>query len=90
MNDYEILTNVYGEKIDGIIGYSFFSKYIVKVNFDSTTIEVFEPGSIRYPSGGYLLRPLFTALPIQSLRIKDSRTINANFYLDTGAGLSFY
>ncbi|MEJ7822875.1 MAG: aspartyl protease family protein, partial [Chitinophagaceae bacterium] len=89
VNDYEILTNVYGEKIDGIIGYSFFSKYIVKVNFDSTTIEVFEPGSIRYPSGGYLLRPLFTALPIQSLRIKDSRTINANFYIDTGAGLSF-
>ncbi len=89
VNDYEILTNVYGEKIDGIIGYSFFSKYIVKVNFDSTTIEVFEPGSIRYPSGGYLLRPLFTALPIQSLRIKDSRTIIANFYIDTGAGLSF-
>jgi PDZ domain/Aspartyl protease len=89
INDYEILTNVYGEKIDGIIGYSFFSRYIVKVDFDSTIIEVYEPGSIRYPSGGYLLHPLFTALPIQPLRIKDSRTINANFYLDTGAGLCF-
>ncbi len=89
VNDYEILSNVYGEKIDGIIGYSFFSKFIIKVNFDSTTVEVFEPGTIRYPSGGYLLHPLFTALPIQSLRIKDSRIINANFYLDTGAGLSF-
>lgn len=89
VNDYEILTNVYGVKIDGIIGYSFFSRYIVKVNFDSTLIEVYQPGSIRYPSGGYLLRPLFTALPIQPLRIKDSRTINANFYLDTGAGLCF-
>lgn len=89
VNDYEILTNVYGVKIDGIIGYSFFSKYIVKVNFDSTSIEVYEPGTIRYPSGGYLLRPLFTALPIQPLRIKDARTVNANFYLDTGAGLCF-
>lgn len=89
VNDYEILTTVYGTKIDGIIGYSFFSKYIIKVNFDSTMIEVYQPGRIRYPSGGYLLRPLFTALPIQTLRIKDSRMLNGNFYLDTGAGLCF-
>jgi hypothetical protein len=89
VNDYQILTDVYGVKIDGIIGYSFFSKYIVKINFDSTFIEVFQPGSIKYPFGGYLMHPLFTALPIQSLRIKDARTINANFYLDTGAGLCF-
>ena len=89
VNDYEILSSVYGLKIDGIIGYTFFSRYIVKINFDSTNIQVFEPGSLRYPSGGYMLRPLFTALPIQHLRIKDSRTVNANFYLDTGAGLSF-
>ncbi len=89
VNDYEILSTVYGVKIDGIIGYSFFSRYIVKINFDSTNIEVFEPGTIRYPSGGYLLHPLFSSLPIQHLRIKDTRTINANFYLDTGAGLCF-
>lgn len=89
INDYDILSSVYGLKIDGIIGYSFFSRYIVTLNFDSTTVEVYEPGSIRYPSGGYLLRPLFTALPIQHLRIKDARTVNGNFYIDTGAGLSF-
>ena len=89
VNDYGILSNVYGQKIDGIIGYSFFSRYIVKVNFDSLKVEVFEQGSIRYPSGGYLLHPLFTTLPIQALTIKDQRMIEANFYLDTGAGLSF-
>lgn len=89
INDYGILSDVYGEKIDGIIGYSFFSRYIVKVNYDSVTIEVFTPGSIRYPSGGYLLHPLFTTLPIQPLTLKDSRPIDANFYIDTGAGLSF-
>jgi hypothetical protein len=89
INNYDILSSVYGEKIDGIIGYSFFSRYIVKVDFDSVNIEVFEQGSIRYPRGGYLLHPLFTTLPIQSLTIKDERTVEANFYLDTGAGLSF-
>jgi hypothetical protein len=89
VNDYEILSNVYGEKIDGIIGYSFFSRYIVKIDFDSSRIEVYEPGSIRYPSGGFLLHPMFTALPIQPLRIVDSKWFHANFYLDTGAGLCF-
>ena len=89
VNNYDILTTVYGEKIDGIIGYGFFSRYLIKINFDSLDIEVYQPGSIRYPSGGFLLHPLFTALPIQSLKVRDLRTINANFYLDTGAGLCF-
>jgi|SRR5690348_10276593 len=89
INNYDILTSVYGQKIDGIIGYSFLSRYIVKVNFDSLRIEVFTKGAINYPRNGYLLHPLFTALPIQTLTIKDARTITANFYLDTGAGLCF-
>ena len=89
INNYDILSSVYGEKIDGIIGYSFLSKFIVKINFDSLTISVYTPGSIDYPKSGYLLHPLFTALPIQSLTIKDSRAVTGNFYIDTGAGLCF-
>ncbi len=89
VNNYEILTEVYGQKIDGIIGFSFLSKFILKINFDSSFIDVFDKGRIKYPPGGYLLRPIFTSLPIQALRIKDSRILNANFYIDTGAGLSF-
>jgi len=89
INNYDILSSVYGEKIDGIIGYSFLSKFIVKINFDSLKIEVYTQGSIQYPKNGYLLHPLFTALPIQSLNIKDARSVTANFYMDTGAGLCF-
>ena len=89
INDYDILSSVYGEKIDGIIGYSFFSKYIVKINYDSLKMEVYDPGKINYPKTGVLLHPLFTALPIQPLTIRDERKVNANFYIDTGAGLCF-
>lgn len=89
VNDYDILTTVYGEKIDGIIGYSFFRRYIVKINFDSTEIEVYTPGEIDYPKGGTMLRPAFTSLPIQNLTVKDRRTLDFNFYFDTGAGLCF-
>ncbi len=85
--DYCVLTCVYGEKIDGVIGYSFFSRYIVKINFDSTEVEVYQPGKITYPRGGALLHPVFTALPIQWMHIKDRRKLAFNFYMDTGAGL---
>jgi len=32
INDYEILNAVYGERIDGIIGFSVLSRYIFKIN----------------------------------------------------------
>ena len=87
INDYDILTSVYGEHIDGIIGYSFFSRYIVKINYDSSLIEVYSKGSIKYPKGGFLLKPLLANLLIQSARITDQEERSARFYFDTGAGL---
>ena len=89
INDYDILSSVYGEKIDGIIGYSFFSRYIVKINFDSSEIEVYHPGELDYPKGGTILRPAFTTLPIVNLTFRDREKQNFNFYFDTGAGLCF-
>ncbi|MFN8249872.1 MAG: aspartyl protease family protein [Ferruginibacter sp.] len=89
VNDYSILTSVYGEKIDGIIGYSFFSRYIVNVDFDSLRIDVYKPGRFDYPRGGTILHPMFTSLPIQFMQVKDRKKFPFNFYLDTGAGLCF-
>lgn len=89
VNDYEAMSGVYGEKIDGIIGYSFFSRYLVKINFDSSWIEVFSPGEMNYPRGGTLIRPVFTRLPMVELSVKDHRKIPFDFYFDTGAGLCF-
>lgn len=87
VNDYEILSSVYGEKVDGIIGYSFLSRYIVKIDFDSNLIKVYSPGKVSYPKEGTLLHPAFTNLPIQWLTIRDKRKLGFNFYFDTGAGL---
>ena len=89
VNDYSLLTSVYGVKIDGIIGYSFLSRYIVNVNYDSLIIKVYSVGEYKYPSSGYILNPMFTALPIQTLRFTDNGKFYSKFYLDTGAGLNF-
>ena len=63
INNYDLLSSVYGIKIDGIIGYSFLKRYIVKVSFDTLELEIFTPGKIKYPRGGTLFYPTFTALP---------------------------
>ncbi len=89
VNDYGILTSVYGIRIDGIIGYSFFSRYIVNINYDFLQINVFSKGEYKYPSAGFMLYPMFTGLPMQTLQFTDSRKFVQRFYLDTGAGLNF-
>jgi hypothetical protein len=88
VNDYQILTNVYGERIDGIIGYSVLSRYIIKLDYDSSIIEFWSKGSFKYPRGGFLLKPLITSIPVQAARIKDERTVNSRFLFDIGAGMN--
>jgi Aspartyl protease/PDZ domain len=87
INDYSILTNVYGERIDGIIGYSVLSRYILMLDYDSSLVTFYTKGYLKYPKGGYLLKPAITTLPVQVARIKDNKTITSRFLFDMGAGL---
>lgn len=87
VSDYDILSSVYGDKVDGIIGYSFFCRYIVKIDYDSSRVYVYSKGTYKYPKGGHMLKPVIASLPIQYATVKDAASINARFYFDTGAGL---
>ncbi|MDR6342695.1 hypothetical protein HNQ91_005780 [Filimonas zeae] len=87
INDYELLTSVYGVKIDGIMGYSFLKRYIVCLNYDKHEMGVYSQGSFTYPRNSQFLRPVFSSIPIQQVTVKDTRAILARYYLDTGAGL---
>lgn len=87
INDYDILTSVYGEQIDGIIGYSLFSRYVVKLDYDTNMISIYTPGLIRYPKGGFLLRPNLATIPVITNRVRDEEKITTRFFFDTGAGL---
>lgn len=87
INDYELLSSVYGVRIDGVIGYSFLRRFIVKVDYDNMILEVYSPGSFKYPRGGHMLHPDFSNLPIFPAQLKDDRTIAERFIFDSGAGL---
>jgi predicted aspartyl protease len=89
INDYTLLTSVYGMRIDGIIGYSFLRRYIVTLNYDENIISIYSPGHIKYPKGGHLLRPTFSSIPMQTATVKDGKNVTNKFYFDSGAGLCF-
>ena len=87
VSDYDILSSVYGDRIDGIIGYSFFSRYIVKIDYDSSQMYVYSNGTMKYPKGGFTLKPSVMNLPVQGAMVRDTREVSSRFYFDTGAGL---
>jgi len=87
INDYGFLSSVYGVKVDGIIGYSLFSRYILKINYDDSLMQICSQGTIRYPKGGFLLKPNIKSLVVQKALLKDKHEINARFLHDIGAGV---
>lgn len=87
INDYSILSSVYGEKIDGIIGYSVLSRYIFQINYDSLQIHIYTNGRVKYPRGGWLYEPILKTLPVQTAKIRDVKTVNTRLLFDIGAGL---
>lgn len=87
INNYDILSSAYGMHIDGIIGYSFFRRYIVYIDYDEQVMQIYTAGTYKYPKGGHLLKPQFSTIPMQMAGVKDENNVMAKFYLDTGAGL---
>jgi hypothetical protein len=88
VNNYDILTEVYGERIDGIVGYSVLNRYIVKLDYDSSRIEFWTRGTMKYPRGGFLIKPTINTLPVHVAKITDSRPVTTRFLYDMGAGLN--
>lgn len=87
INDYDLLTSVYGVKIDGIMGFSFLSRYIVKIDYDNNIVEVYNPGKVKYPKAGILIKTTINNIPVFDASIVDRNNTLSRFYFDTGAGL---
>ncbi|MCW3462448.1 aspartyl protease family protein [Chitinophaga nivalis] len=88
INDYELISQVYGIQVDGIIGFSLLSRYIVTVDYDTEEILIYSKGRFNYPKGGQLLRPSLTQIPLISAPLRvNKKYINNRYYFDTGAGM---
>ncbi|HOZ95501.1 MAG TPA: aspartyl protease family protein [Niabella sp.] len=86
--DYEILSALYGEKIDGIAGYSLLSRYIVKIDYEEKNLSFWSNGTLKYPRGGYMIRPRINSIPFSMASVRDARRADFRYLLDIGAGLA--
>ena len=87
ISNYNFISAVYGIRVDGILGYSLLSRYILKVDYDSMKIFIFSPGSYRYERGGELLHPPIAGIPVVQGTLKNKRRYQTRYYFDMGAGL---
>ncbi len=86
--DYEVLSALYGEKIDGIVGYSLLSRYIVKIDYEKQELSFWSNGTIKYPRSGHTMRPRISTIPYLQSEVKDASKQEFNYLFDIGAGLT--
>ena len=55
--DYLELSNQLGMQVHGILGYEIFKRFVVKIDYSSTVITLYEPESFK-PGRGYVRLPL--------------------------------
>lgn len=88
INDYSVLTSIYGVRIDGVIGYALLSRYIVSLDYEKQSMEWFAPGPYPYPRKGTLLQPQINRLPSNPFVIQELQTKSYPMLIDIGAGLN--
>lgn len=87
----ENLQTSLGRPVDGILGYNFFRRLVVEINYASRLINLYAPGGYRYKGGGERL-PLIvdedSGLIFTRAQVEPSNRapLNGLFEIDSGGG----
>lgn len=83
------LSNYVGIPIHGLIGYEFFQSFVVRLNFSTSTITVFQPERAYIPRKGSRIplsieerKPYITT----NIQLKSGKKLPVKLIIDTGAG----
>ncbi|HAS45111.1 MAG TPA: hypothetical protein DCS93_31805 [Microscillaceae bacterium] len=80
-----------GTPIDGIVGFAILKKYIVKINHDNSTLELYDKEGYNFPRNGraYDVSWWFPVPSIKAtLTLDNGEKITGSFLIDTGASTS--
>lgn len=80
--DFSSLTAVFGERLAGFLGYPFFAKAVIEVNYPKKSISCFDPKHYRLPWGEWQQLTLKDSRPIVTARLEGN--VEGLFMLDTG------
>lgn len=84
------LEKVFGVDIDGILGYDLLKKYVVKINYDTSEIELYVSKRFKYKGKGELIKIDLGNVPTAMAKINlgNGNSLDGEFILDNGAGLA--
>jgi hypothetical protein len=86
INDYANISEYYGVKIDGIVGYNFISKYVLKIDYNYSKIYVYPKGEYSYGRGHTM--PIFVrGIPEFTISVKGDKTNKGKYIFDTGGDM---
>lgn len=86
---HDILEARAGRKIDGILGYDFISRFVVKIDYRNSKLYLYDRKKWEYQgSGSEVPIRLVDNNPVcdVTITLPDGRSIIGNFYVDTGSG----
>ncbi len=82
------LERIYGMPMGGLLGYDFFSRFVVRVNYDAKTIDLLEPSPHAYRSSGtripFILEGGQPHIPSR-ISVPTVPPIDADLIVDAGA-----
>ena len=78
-----------GAPVDGVIGYELLRRYVVRIEYDSHTLTLYEPKEFRYTGAGSVL-PVKFAGRVPSVKLRFGMpglgVLEGTFLVDTGGG----
>lgn len=86
--DLSSLTSGLGRQVDGIIGYEFFERYVVEIDYDANVVRLFEPKTFKYSGRGEVVpikikkKHSYVAAKI---KVAGRDSADREYLIDTGA-----
>lgn len=87
------LTQHFGLKINGLIGYDFFRNHVIKINYKNSKIEIYDPETYEHDSEFHLDLVIQQNKPYLQAAVKleeNSPEIESKFLIDTGGSLAIW
>jgi len=78
-----------GRVVDGVIGYTLFSRYVVEIDYQSQVVNLYEPGAYQYAGAGESIPlSILSKVPFAAIKIplEGRKAIEGKFIVDLGAG----
>jgi hypothetical protein len=84
--DLSPITHGFGERVAGVLGYPFFAKAVVEVDYVRQSVSCFDPAGYRLPRGVW--QPLIMRMQLPGMAATMDGDVKGVFVVDTGSNIT--